>query len=93
MWVYFFLANYTGIVFRSRRFSWILLYLKMCCTLAAEDPPNLDEEIREMNRTLQKENASLHALNTALHEKHHTMSLKVSGACPSLGGARTPGDP
>ena len=35
-----------------------------------------------MNMTLQKENASLHALNTALHEKHHTMSLKVRPACP-----------
>ena len=34
-----------------------------------------------MNQTLQKENASLHALNTALHEKHHTMSLKVRHAC------------
>ena len=54
-------------------------------TLTAEDPPNLDEGIREMNLTLQKENASLHALNTALHEKHHTMSLKVSCATHSSG--------
>ncbi|XP_043237647.1 E3 ubiquitin-protein ligase Bre1-like [Amphibalanus amphitrite] len=56
----------------------ITLALKGEAAAENEDPPNLDEEIREMNLTLQKENASLHALNTALHEKHHTMSLKTA---------------
>lgn len=38
----------------------------------------MDETIRQANIDLQAENRNLHTLNTSLHEKYHTMSLKVS---------------
>ena len=37
----------------------------------------MDETIRQANIDLQAENRNLHTLNTSLHEKYHTMSLKV----------------
>lgn len=37
----------------------------------------MDETIRQVNVDLQAENRNLHTLNTSLHEKYHTMSLKV----------------
>ncbi|XP_037092675.1 LOW QUALITY PROTEIN: E3 ubiquitin-protein ligase Bre1-like [Pollicipes pollicipes] len=57
-----------------------------------EEPPSVDEEIKEMNVALQKENASLHALNTALHEKHHTMSLKTADLQERLTALQTEKD-
>lgn len=37
----------------------------------------MDETIRQANIDLQAENRNLHTLITSLHEKYHTMSLKV----------------
>lgn len=37
----------------------------------------MDETIRQTNIELQTENQKLQALNTSLHKKYHTMSLKV----------------
>ncbi|KAK6625307.1 E3 ubiquitin-protein ligase bre1 [Polyplax serrata] len=42
------------------------------------EKPNMDETIRQVNVDLQAENRNLHTLNTSLHEKYHTMSLKMS---------------
>jgi len=38
----------------------------------------MDETVRQVNIELQAENRNLQALNTSLHEKYHTSSLKVS---------------
>lgn len=46
--------------------------------LEGQDAPSVDEVIRQTNIQLQTENRNLQALNTTLHEKYHTMSLKVS---------------
>ena len=43
-----------------------------------EDVPSLDAAIKEANIQLEKENQQIQALNTSLHEKYHSMSLKVS---------------
>jgi E3 ubiquitin-protein ligase BRE1 len=37
----------------------------------------MDETIRQANIEMQGENRNLQALNTTLHEKYHTISLKV----------------
>lgn len=37
----------------------------------------MDETVRQANIELQAENQKLQALNTSLHKKYHTMSLKV----------------
>lgn len=37
----------------------------------------MDETIRQANSELQTENQKLQSLNTSLHKKYHTMSLKV----------------
>lgn len=37
----------------------------------------MDETIRQANCELQTENQKLQSLNTSLHKKYHTMSLKV----------------
>lgn len=37
----------------------------------------MDETIRQANCEIQSENQKLQALNTSLHKKYHTMSLKV----------------
>jgi E3 ubiquitin-protein ligase BRE1 len=37
----------------------------------------MDETIRQANIEIQGENRNLQALNTSLHEKYHTISLKV----------------
>ncbi|CAG9834793.1 unnamed protein product [Diabrotica balteata] len=46
--------------------------------LEGQEIPNLDEAIRQTNIQLQAENRNLQALHTTLHEKYHTLSLKVS---------------
>ncbi|KAG8231273.1 hypothetical protein J437_LFUL011127, partial [Ladona fulva] len=43
-----------------------------------DEVPNMDETIRQVNIELQGENRNLQALNTALHEKYHTISLKMA---------------
>lgn len=37
----------------------------------------MDETVRQANSELQTENQKLQSLNTSLHKKYHTMSLKV----------------
>lgn len=43
-----------------------------------DEVPNMDETIRQANIEIQGENRNLQALNTALHEKYHTISLKMA---------------
>lgn len=43
-----------------------------------ESAPPMDETIRQENIEIRGENRNLQALNTQLHEKYHTMSLKMS---------------
>jgi len=38
---------------------------------------SIDNLIREKNIELEQENQKIQALNTSLHEKYHSMSLKV----------------
>ncbi|KAL5234581.1 hypothetical protein ACI65C_001991 [Semiaphis heraclei] len=42
-----------------------------------DEAPSLDETVRQANSELQAENQKLQTLNTSLHKKYHTMSLKV----------------
>ena len=42
-----------------------------------DEAPNIDETIKQANIEIQAENRNLQALNTSLHEKYHTISLKV----------------
>lgn len=45
--------------------------------LYTEDVPNIDEVVRRANAEIQMENRNLQAINIQLHEKYHTISLKV----------------
>lgn len=42
-----------------------------------DEAPSMDETVRQANSELQAENQNLQSLNTSLHKKYHTMSLKV----------------
>lgn len=42
-----------------------------------EEAPNIDEVVRRANAEIQMENRNLQAINIQLHEKYHTISLKV----------------
>jgi len=42
-----------------------------------EEVPNIDEVVRRANAEIQMENRNLQAINIQLHEKYHTISLKV----------------
>ncbi|PSN50248.1 E3 ubiquitin-protein ligase Bre1 [Blattella germanica] len=53
------------------------------------EPPNMDETIRQANIEIQGENRNLQALNTSLHEKYHTISLKMAELQDSLTGKET----
>lgn len=46
--------------------------------LCADEAPNIDEVVRRANAEIQMENRNLQAINIQLHEKYHTISLKVS---------------
>jgi hypothetical protein len=50
---------------------------KICWISLVDEAPNMDETIRQANIEIQGENRNLQALNTSLHEKYHTISLKV----------------
>jgi len=50
---------------------------KICVISFVDEAPNMDETIRQANIEIQGENRNLQALNTSLHEKYHTISLKV----------------
>ncbi|XP_014206053.1 E3 ubiquitin-protein ligase Bre1 isoform X2 [Copidosoma floridanum] len=43
-----------------------------------EEAPNIDEVVKKANVEIQMENRNLQALNLQLHEKYHTISLKMS---------------
>lgn len=52
--------------------------INMICVISfIDEAPNMDETIRQANIEIQGENRNLQALNTSLHEKYHTISLKV----------------
>lgn len=53
------------------------------------EAPNMDETIRQANIEIQGENRNLQALNTSLHEKYHTISLKMAELQDSLTGKET----
>lgn len=42
-----------------------------------EEAPNIDDVVRKANVEIQQENRNLQAINIQLHEKYHTISLKV----------------
>lgn len=44
-----------------------------------DEAPSMDETVRQANSELQTENQKLQSLNTSLHKKYHTMSLKLAG--------------
>ncbi|KAG8282565.1 E3 ubiquitin-protein ligase BRE1A [Homalodisca vitripennis] len=46
--------------------------------LDGDEAPNVDEVIRQANIETQAENRNLLALNTSLHKKYHTISLKMA---------------
>lgn len=41
-----------------------------------KEKPTIDDQVKDWNAQLVKENKSLHRLNTSLHEKNHFLSLK-----------------
>lgn len=55
-----------------------MLYLYLLLNMFPDEAPNVDEVIRQANIEIQAENRNLQALNTSLHKKYHTISLKVS---------------
>nr|CAD7394002.1 unnamed protein product [Timema cristinae] len=57
--------------------------------LPSYEAPNLDETIRQTNIEVQAENRNLQALNTTLHEKYHTISLKMAECQDKLTGKET----
>lgn len=53
------------------------------------EAPNIDETVRKANVEIQTENRSLQAINIQLHEKYHTMSLKMSELQDTITGKDT----
>lgn len=51
--------------------------------------PPLDETVRSLNVELQAENRRLQALGTSLHERYHTMSLRLAQLQDTLNGRDT----
>ncbi|KAK0158885.1 hypothetical protein PV328_009825 [Microctonus aethiopoides] len=59
-------------------------------TLALKDEaPNIDEDVKKANAEIQAENRNLQAINIQLHEKYHTMSLKMSELQDTITGKDT----
>ncbi|XP_011631446.1 E3 ubiquitin-protein ligase Bre1 isoform X2 [Pogonomyrmex barbatus] len=54
-----------------------------------EDAPNIDEVVRHANAEIQMENRNLQAINIQLHEKYHTISLKMSELQDTIMGKDT----
>ncbi|KAL6254844.1 hypothetical protein P5V15_014183 [Pogonomyrmex californicus] len=54
-----------------------------------EDAPNIDEVVRHANAEIQMENRNLQAINLQLHEKYHTISLKMSELQDTITGKDT----
>lgn len=57
--------------------------------IIAEEAPCLDETIRQANIDLQSENMRLQAMHTQLHEKYHTLGLKVAENQDMMTGKET----
>lgn len=57
--------------------------------LDGDEAPNMDETIRQANIEIQAENRNLQALNTSLHEKYHTISLKLAELQDQVNGKET----
>uniref|UniRef100_A0A224XJ13 E3 ubiquitin protein ligase n=1 Tax=Panstrongylus lignarius TaxID=156445 RepID=A0A224XJ13_9HEMI len=56
---------------------------------SGEEAPVMDEVIRQANIEIQAENRNLQALNTSLHKKYHTISLKMAELQDTLSGRET----
>ncbi|KYN03818.1 E3 ubiquitin-protein ligase Bre1 [Cyphomyrmex costatus] len=54
-----------------------------------EETPNIDEVVRRANAEIQMENRNLQATNIQLHEKYHTISLKMSELQDTITGKDT----
>ncbi|XP_033213750.1 E3 ubiquitin-protein ligase Bre1 isoform X1 [Belonocnema kinseyi] len=54
-----------------------------------EEAPNIDEVVRKANSEIQMENRNLQAINIQLHEKYHTISLKMSELQDTITGKDT----
>lgn len=54
-----------------------------------QPPPNIEENLRQAHIEIMGENRSLQNLNTSLHEKFHTISLKISEVQDTLTGKET----
>lgn len=67
----------------------VMLALKGDQLEGDEEPPGLDEAVRQANIELQTENKNLHALVTGLHENQHRLSLKFSELQDKLSATET----
>ncbi|XP_032674927.1 E3 ubiquitin-protein ligase Bre1 isoform X1 [Odontomachus brunneus] len=54
-----------------------------------DEAPNIDEVVRRANAEIQMENRNLQAINIQLHEKYHTISLKMSELQDTIMGKDT----
>lgn len=71
----------------SQRNEKITLALKG--EFGGEVVPNIDEVVRKANAEIQTENRNLQAINIQLHEKYHTISLKMSELQDTITGKDT----
>lgn len=67
----------------------IMLALKGEQADGEEEPPSLDEAVRQANIELQTENRNLHSLVTGLHENQHRFSLKFAESQDKLTATET----
>ncbi|KAK0162907.1 hypothetical protein PV327_006638 [Microctonus hyperodae] len=56
---------------------------------SGDEAPNIDEDVKKANAEIQAENRNLQAINIQLHEKYHTMSLKMSELQDTITGKDT----
>ncbi|XP_014245185.1 E3 ubiquitin-protein ligase Bre1 isoform X2 [Cimex lectularius] len=56
---------------------------------SGDEAPVMDEVIRQANIEIQAENRNLQALNTSLHKKYHTISLKMAELQDTVAGRET----
>lgn len=54
-----------------------------------DEAPKIDEVVRKANSEIQMENRNLQAINIQLHEKYHTISLKMSELQDTITGKDT----
>ncbi|XP_022207571.2 E3 ubiquitin-protein ligase Bre1 [Nilaparvata lugens] len=57
--------------------------------LDGDEAPKMDETIRQANIEIQAENRNLQALNTQLHKKYHSISLKMAELQDDVTGKET----